>query len=97
MAAGATPLVSSSGPPGQPDSSYAPDHDKYLARSKRRRETEQLTKTLPPSFPQELQSNLVWDGNNLAETYEWDYRLTKGDLDEIESALRHFQGQYLPP
>lgn len=81
-----------SGPPGQPDIGYAPDHDKYLERSKRRRETENLTTTLPPGFPQQLRSKLVWDGNDLAESYDWNYHLTRDDLAEIDSALQHFKG-----
>ena len=81
-----------SGPPGQPDIEYTPNHDKYLERAKRRRETEHLAKSLPTGFPQELQSKLVWDGNNLVEAYDWNYDLTVEDLNEIESALRHFKG-----
>ena len=82
-----------SGPPGQPDIGYTPDHDKYLDRARRRQETERLTKTLPPGFPSDVRSKLVWDGNDLAETYDWNYHLTEQDLEEIESALRHFQGR----
>ena len=80
------------GPPGQPDIEYTPNHDKYLQRAKRRRETEHLVKSLPAGFPQELQSKLVWDGNDLVETYDWNYDLSEEDLDEIDSALRHFKG-----
>ncbi|KAL2158695.1 hypothetical protein VTH06DRAFT_4177 [Thermothelomyces fergusii] len=85
-----------SGPPGQPDIGYLPDHDKYLARAKRRQETENLTKILPPGFPEQLESDLVWDGNTLAETYDWNYHLTEDDLAEIDSALRHFQSLSKP-
>ncbi|KAK0643966.1 hypothetical protein B0T16DRAFT_332896 [Cercophora newfieldiana] len=80
-----------SGPPGQPDIGYAPDHDKYLARIKRRRETEKLETTLPDGFPRELKSKLVWDGNDLFERYDWNYWLTDEDLAEIEAALVHFR------
>lgn len=83
--------IPASGPVGQPDIGYTPDHDKYLERVKRRRETEKLEKSLPPGFPQRLDSDLVWDGNTLAETYDWNYRLTEEDINEIESALRHFK------
>lgn len=82
----------SSGPPGQPDIGYSPDHAKYLERAKRRQETELLPRTLPPGFPQQLQSRLVWDGNDLSDTYDWNYILTPENLEEIESALRHFKG-----
>ncbi|KAK3998133.1 hypothetical protein QBC44DRAFT_354074 [Cladorrhinum sp. PSN332] len=80
-----------SGPPGQPDISYQPNLDKYLARIKRRTETEDLSKTLPPGFPRQLNSKLVWDGRTLAETYDWNYKLTDEDLVEIEAALEHFK------
>lgn len=83
-----------SGPPGQPDIGYIPDHNKYLERTKRRRETEHLATTLPPNFPEQLQSQLVWDGNDLAESYDWNYNLTGDDVEEIESALKHFKGTW---
>ncbi len=79
------------GPPGQPDISYLPDHDKYLARIKKRLETEKLDKSLPPGFPQKLESELVWDGNTLAESYDWNYVLTEADIEEIDAALKHFK------
>lgn len=81
-----------SGPLGQPDIGYTPNHDKYLDRARRRQETERLIKTVPTGFPPNVASNLVWDGNGLAETYDWNYYLTVEDLEEIESALRYFQG-----
>lgn len=79
------------GPIGQPDIGYTPDHDKYLARAKFRRENENLDASLPPGFPSRLDSKLVWDGNTLAEEYDWNYYLTPGDLKEIDSALQHFR------
>ncbi|KAK0733122.1 hypothetical protein B0T26DRAFT_633929 [Lasiosphaeria miniovina] len=80
-----------SGPPGQPDIGYAPNYGKFLARGERRHKTENLAKTLPPGFPQELKSDLVWDGNELAKTYDWNYRLSEEDVEEIEAALKHFK------
>ncbi|KAL2015468.1 hypothetical protein VTK56DRAFT_5393 [Thermocarpiscus australiensis] len=96
MAGVAIATPSPSGPPGQPDIGYSPDHSKYLERIKRRKETERLADTLPPGFPQQLKSDLVWDGNDLAERYDWNYHLTKEDLEEIESALRYFKGLNKP-
>ena len=77
--------------PGPPDIDYKPDMAKYLARIKRRHETEKLETTLPEGFPAQLESKLVWKGENLAETYDWNYQLTDSDIEEIEAALRHFQ------
>lgn len=79
------------GPIGQPDIGYTPDHDKYLARAKFRRDNENLTASLPPGFPHKIDSELVWDGNALAEEYDWNYHLNADDLQELDSALRHFK------
>ncbi|KAK3308340.1 uncharacterized protein B0T15DRAFT_483028 [Chaetomium strumarium] len=92
MAAAAVQRLLASRPVGQPDIGYTPDHNKYLDRSRRRQETEALPKTLPPGFPSELKSKLVWDGNSLAEAYDWNYHLSDDDLAEIHSALQHFKG-----
>ena len=79
------------GPPGQPDITYAPDHEKWVARAKTRQETEDLPTVLPAGFPQKLDSVLVWDGNTLAESYDWNYVLTPSDLEEIDRGLHHFK------
>lgn len=80
----------------QPDIGYTPDHNKYLARVQRRLNSETLDKTLPPGFPTELKSNLVWDGTDIPNRFNWTYELTASDLDEIESALQHFQSLEKP-
>ncbi|KAL3493899.1 hypothetical protein BJX62DRAFT_248704 [Aspergillus germanicus] len=84
------------GPIGQPDIQYLPDPIKYAARTKRRLATEDLPKSLPEGFPTKLDSDLVWDGNNLAESYDWNYHLSDKDLEEVEAALVHFKGLNLP-
>src|SRR5690242_14272298 len=75
----------------QPDIGYTPDHDKYLARVQRRLKNDNLNKTLPPGFPSELKSDLVWDNSDIADRFDWKYELTAADLDEIEKALQHFK------
>ncbi|KAM7222993.1 hypothetical protein V8F06_001549 [Rhypophila decipiens] len=80
-----------SGPSGQPDIGYTPDHSKYLARVKFRRENEKLETTLPPGFLSRLDSGLAWDGNTLSEEYDWNYHLTPEDLKEVDSALQYFK------
>jgi hypothetical protein len=92
MAAAAVQAPFRASPAGQPDIGYTPDHDKYLARIKRRQETEKLDKSLPPGFPEKLQSDLVWNGDDLLRHYNWNYVLTEADIEEIEAALRHFKG-----
>lgn len=79
------------GPLGQPDIAYTPNFDSYQARVKRRQETEKLDKSLPQGFPQKLVSDLVWDGRDLADKYDWNYVLTEADLKEIDDALKHFK------
>jgi hypothetical protein len=78
-------------PTAQPDIGYTPDYTKYLARTKHRLATEQLEKTLPPGFPQKLESDLVWDSTDIASRYNWTYVLSPTDLEELESALQYFK------
>ncbi|KAL0938052.1 taurine catabolism dioxygenase family protein [Colletotrichum truncatum] len=91
MAAAAVQTPFRPGPPGQPDIGYTPNLDNYLARTKRRQEQEKLDNKLPEGFPQKLESELVWDGNTLAETYDWNYVLTDADKKEVDEALQHFK------
>ncbi|KAI0543751.1 hypothetical protein F4679DRAFT_590183 [Xylaria curta] len=92
----ATAATISTPQPGPPDISYKPDMAKYLARTKRRQECENLETTLPEGFPTQLKSDLVWEGQNLEEKYNWNYELTSSDVGEIEAALRHFQSLNKP-
>lgn len=78
-----------------PDIGYMPDHEKYLARGKRRQATEHLDKHVPEGFPSKLTGSLVWDPDNLAKTYNWNYHLTPEDIDEINKALQQFKGMPL--
>lgn len=76
----------------QPDISYTPDFEKYRARTKLRLQSEPLKeKKLPPGFPRQLVSDLVWEGEGLADKYDWTYSLTTEDVEELESALVHFK------
>ncbi|RSL64755.1 hypothetical protein CEP54_004520 [Fusarium duplospermum] len=84
------------GPPGQPDIGYTPNLDKYLARVKRRQETEKFETSLPEGFPKELVSDLVWDGKDLAAKYDWNYHLTEADIEEIDEAVKNFRSLNLP-
>ncbi|KAB8231161.1 uncharacterized protein BDW43DRAFT_301857 [Aspergillus alliaceus] len=77
------------GPVSQPDITYTPNYDKYIARVKRRQETEILATSLPPRFPEKLGSDLVWDGKSLPETDNGNYVLTDNDITLIEAGLRH--------
>ncbi|KAL4789768.1 hypothetical protein BDV19DRAFT_382873 [Aspergillus venezuelensis] len=84
------------GPVGQPDIQYLPDATKYAARTRRRQEGEELSKSLPDGFPRELSSDLAWDGKELAKVYDWNYHLTEDDLKEVERALEHFKALGVP-
>lgn len=77
--------------PVRPDISYTPDLAKYQVRIKRRHALEKLETSLPEGFPAQLESKLVWEGQSLAESYNWNYELTGSDIEEIEAALHHFQ------
>lgn len=75
----------------QPDIAYAPNLAKYQERTKRRLSSERIENSLPPGFPSQLVSQLVWEGNDLEGSYQWVYELNKAQVDEIESALNHFK------
>jgi hypothetical protein len=78
---------------GQPDIGYAPNYDKYLARTKKRLEVENLKKSLPPDFPSKLSSDLVWSGTDIENETDWLYQLSLDDIQEIEHGLEHFKGE----
>ncbi|KAH7024624.1 TfdA family taurine catabolism dioxygenase TauD [Microdochium trichocladiopsis] len=78
-------------PPGQPDIAYAPDREKWQARVARRLAQGGLTKSLPEGFPQQLEGDLVWEGQTLAEKYAWTYVLSEAQLAEIDAAVEHFK------
>ena len=77
----------------QPDIAYAPDFGKYQARTKLRLQNEPLLKqkSLPAGFPKQLASDLVWEGQGLADKYDWTYNLTAEQVTELENALTHFK------
>lgn len=83
-------------PPGQPDIAYAPDYAKFQARQAQRLKSETLPSTVPEGFPTQLTGDLVWDGESVAQTYDWAYVLSPGQTDEIDQALKHFQGSHNP-
>ncbi|RKK68698.1 hypothetical protein BFJ69_g13386 [Fusarium oxysporum] len=83
--------AATAGPASQPDIAYTPCYEKYIARSKRRQESGKLITSLPTGFPQRLESDLVWDGQELANKFDWTYRLTDQDLKEIDAAVEHFK------
>lgn len=75
----------------QPDIQYHPDYQKYKARTQRRKATEDLIQTLPPGFPAQLSSPLVWEGKDIESRDDWIYKLSEEQLNEIDAALKHFQ------
>ncbi|PWY83565.1 TfdA family oxidoreductase [Aspergillus heteromorphus CBS 117.55] len=80
----------------QPDIQYHPDFAKYTARSQRRVEAEPLPKTLPAGFPAQLNSPLVWEGEDIEKRDDWFYRLNDAQLDEIDQGLKEFKSKNLP-
>lgn len=57
---------------------------------------EEVDRTLPPGFPEKLESDLVWDNTDTASRFDWTYSLTVTDLQEIEIALQHFKNLSKP-
>ncbi|KAI9689321.1 MAG: hypothetical protein M1822_009971 [Bathelium mastoideum] len=84
--------VSVSLPPAQPDIAYAPDPEKYKARTQRRVASGELEhKYLPVGFPAQLKGDFVWDGPSVVNTFDWVYVLNDSEVAETETALKHFK------
>lgn len=79
------------GPPGQPDISYVPDPQKWRARAEQRIKAGGLPKTVPDGFPEQLTGELVWEGDSVANEYDWTFVLNDRHLDEIDNAVKHFK------
>ncbi|KAI0115864.1 TfdA family taurine catabolism dioxygenase TauD [Nemania sp. FL0031] len=79
-------------PPGQPDISYHPSYEKWQARIARRLKEGSLPKVVPEGFPEKLTGDLVWEGQTVANTYNWTYVLSPEHLAEIDQAVAHFKG-----
>ncbi|PNH38721.1 hypothetical protein VD0004_g8132 [Verticillium dahliae] len=90
-----TTTATATASPRQPDISYHPDYEKYQARATRRAKLD-LPKTLPDGFPAQLQGPLVWEGQGLADRYQWTYVLSPAQLQEVDEALRSFKALNLP-
>ena len=54
-------------------------------------ETERLPTTVPEGFPEQLNGDLVWEGDKLADTYDWTYVLSEDHLAEIDEAVKYFK------
>ncbi|EDR11252.1 uncharacterized protein LACBIDRAFT_233103 [Laccaria bicolor S238N-H82] len=78
----------------QPDIAYHPDETKFRARTARRlAEDPSLPSTaLPPGYPQQVESPIVWEGKDWKNEDQWVYNLTPSELKEIDDALVHFKG-----
>ena len=82
----------SKGPsPSQPEIAYQPDEAKFKARTKRRLESDLLSKKLPKGFPATLDSPLAWKGSDFHDE-EWVTVLNANDVEEIKKAVEHFKG-----
>jgi hypothetical protein len=81
----------------QPDISYHPNWEKYIARRNRRVQNENLEKTLPTGFPDRLKSPLVWEGEDFKDEKEWVLTLDEEQWKEVKDALSYFQGRPFQP
>ncbi|KAI0907071.1 TfdA family taurine catabolism dioxygenase TauD [Ustulina deusta] len=83
-------------PPGQPDISYHPDYEKWQARIARQQQAGNLQKSIPAGFPEKLTGDLVWEGETIADKYNWTFVLSPEHLAEIDEAVAHFKGLNKP-
>lgn len=81
---------------------YYPNYEEYTARNNNRLDDDNIDQTLPPGFPQLLNSKMVWEGESFSldehmssDGTECILELNGSQLAEIDTALKHFQGKYL--
>ncbi|GAW21693.1 hypothetical protein ANO14919_112170 [Xylariales sp. No.14919] len=89
-------ILKASAPPGQPDISYHPDYEKWQARIAHRQQQGNLPTSIPEGFPEKLSGDLVWEGQTVADEYNWTYVLSPEHLAEIDQAVAHFKGLGIP-
>lgn len=78
----------------QPDIAHTPNSKKYQARTKARLHDRSLKQSnLPSGFPHQLATDFVWEGERLADRYDWTYMLSEEDIKELKEALTHFKCQ----
>jgi hypothetical protein len=82
--------------------SYYPNYEEYTVRNKRRLDDGSIDQTLPPGFPRLLNSKMVWEGESFSphehtsiDGTECILELNGSQLAEIDTALKHFQGNFL--
>lgn len=77
----------------QPDIGYQPDFQNYQLRVEKLKPQRPPVPSLPAGFPAQLDGGLVWEGSDFASEKDWTLSLSKGQLEEVEQALRHFRGE----
>ena len=78
--------------------SYYPNYEEYTARKCRHLQNDQKQKSLPCGFPEQLNSNMVWERDNFSlSEHECDdgtdciLVLNESQLSEIYAAVKFFQ------
>ncbi|KAI0308629.1 hypothetical protein OF83DRAFT_1180571 [Amylostereum chailletii] len=82
----------------QPDITYHPDHNKYLARTARRLQEDPTLpqQPLPAGFPEKVEGPIVWEGSDWTDEKQWVYVLSNVELKEIKDGVEHFKSLNLP-
>ena len=77
-----------------PELDYFPNLGAFKARRDSRLQSTIIDNTLHAGFPEKLESTLVWEPQDLKnEKAEWIHVFSEAEIEEIDTALRKFQGQ----
>jgi len=77
-----------------PELDYFPNLGAFKARRDSRLQSTIIDNTLHAGFPENLESTLVWEPQDLKnEKAEWIHVFSEAEIEEIDTALRKFQGQ----
>ncbi|KAF7193762.1 Taurine hydroxylase-like protein SAT17 [Pseudocercospora fuligena] len=73
------------------DIKYEIDEAKYKERNAKVLAAGNLATTVPSGFPEKLGGPLIWSSSDFQDENEYIIRLSKSDIEEITSALKHFK------
>lgn len=76
-----------------PDIDWLPSFENYQERVANRLKHGNLVKELPNGFPVSVQYPMRWTASELSSS-EYVYKLSSGDIDEIDDTLKTFRSQF---
>ena len=72
---------------------FHPSLDQYLKRLKEAPGIRRAHNDVPLHWPRQINGSMSWRGRTLDQETRYVYHFTESDLEEIQAAVRHAQGE----